>query len=132
MAKKQTFMGGVLNCRVPSKTRFGVELICRKNGINLTALVNRAVDDMLEREGLTSREPGQVFSLLDKIWDDSDVKRLIKMQDICPELLSSEDRGALDALRQVEEHNAAFGRDTPLTIEEMDRVVADFRAGDFP
>jgi len=112
--------------RVPEKVRFGLDVLATKNNAQMSALVLRAIEDMFEREALSSREPGQLLSLLDKIWDDSDAQRLLKMRAICPELLSSADRGALDAIARVEEHN---GR--PLAPDEMDQVVADFRSGEF-
>jgi hypothetical protein len=113
--------------RMPERTRFGLDLLANREGVQVSSIALRAIDLLFEREGLTSREPGQLLSVLERVWDESDAQRLLKMQSICPELLSSSDRGALHAIQQVEEHN---GRS--LTPEEMDRVVADFRAGDFP
>lgn len=113
---------------MPERTRFGLDLLAKREGVQVSAIALRAIDLLFEREGLTSREPGQLLSILERVWDESDAQRLLKMQAICPELLSSEDRGALHALHQVEEHNG--GR--PLAPDEMERVIADYRSGNFP
>lgn len=84
--------------RVPVKTRFGAELLCQKYGVPLSTIVNKAVEVLMNQEGLTARKEGDLLSLLDRLWDESEYRRMRNIQNHAPELLSSLDK---QVLRQI-------------------------------
>lgn len=96
MGRKKIHKAGVLNVRVPMRTRFGAELLSQKYGVALSAVVNRAIEQLLDAEGLSTRKKGEMFSLLDRLWDESEYLRLRNVQKLAPELLSGENRNVLD------------------------------------
>lgn len=120
MARKQTHRGATLNVRVPVKTRFGAELLCQKYGVPLSTIVNRAVEMLMKQEGLTSRNEGELLSLLDRLWDESEYRRLRNIETHTPELLSALDR---EVLRQMD-HDLLFetGVDTAILDSEVTRL----------
>ena len=42
----------------------------------MSALVVKAIERLLEDEGLTKKEPGQLFSVLDRLWSEDEVERI--------------------------------------------------------
>lgn len=124
MAKKQVYKAGVLNCRVPSKTRFGAELLCRKHRASLSTLVNAAMEKLFESEGLSTRKEGELLSLLDKIYDERPGVRTRNLLRYAPELLTPQEKMAIETLGEDEKR---LGRDfTPEELETKFRDVMSF------
>ena len=98
MRKRQVFKGTAFSLRVPEKVRFGIDLLCRKAGVQLSTLVIRAIEDLFEKEGLTTRKPGQLFSLLDRLWSQSHYTRARNIREMAPELLTQEEKDALESM----------------------------------
>lgn len=90
--KRQTFKGHSFSLRVPEKVRYGLDLLARKHHVQMSALVMRAIDKMFDDEGLNSRDQGQLLSLLDKLWSDSESERIFALQAHAPELMTPEEQ----------------------------------------
>ena len=113
MRKRQTFKGHSFSLRVPEKVRYGLDLLARKHHVQMSALVMRAIEKMFEDEGLNRREPGQLLSLMDKLWSDSEAERIYLLQQHAPELMTREEqsmRAVLDVLKVTH---------TPEEVEEQ-------------
>lgn len=124
MGRKQIHRGATLNVRVPVKTRFGAELLCQKYGVPLSTIVNRAVEVLMNQEGLTSRKEGELLSLLDRLWDESEYRRMLNIQTQAPELLSSLDK---QVLRQIAEDTLFEDRPDPAILDaEVIRLRKSF------
>lgn len=102
MRKRQVHKPHAFSVRVPDKTRFGIDLLCKKNGVQLSTLIVRAVEDLFEKEGLGTRKPGEMFSLLDKLWDENPAVRWRNIATNAPEFLSAYDMEMLQILRDTE------------------------------
>lgn len=148
MRKRQTFKGHSFSLRVPEKVRYGLDLLARKHHVQMSALVMRAIDKMFEDEGLNRREPGQLLSLMDKLWSDSESERIYLLQQHAPELMTREEqtmRAVLDVIKvaygqeEVEEllkrHNLldelANVRTSKTFADEAIKANPNFRDGDF-
>ena len=90
--KRQTFKGHSFSLRVPEKVRYGLDLLARKHHVQMSALVMRAIDKMFDDEGLNSRDQGQLLSLLDKLWSESESERILALQAHAPELMTHEEQ----------------------------------------
>lgn len=99
---------------MPDRIRFGLELVANKRDVTVSTVVMRAIEEALEREGITSREQGQMLTLLQRVWDESAPVRILKVAEVAPELLSKNDR---NFLHFVEERRRKEGRE--LTEEEL-------------
>ena len=80
-----------LTLRFDPKTRFGLELLARKQHRTVSAVVEWAVGMALNHpsEGLMFRwGKGEAELLLDRVWDVSEPDRLIRLAEIFPDLLS--------------------------------------------
>lgn len=113
MRKRQTFKGHSFSLRVPEKVRYGLDLLARKHHVQMSALVMRAIEKMFEDEGLNRRESGQLLSLMDKLWSDSEAERIYLLQQHAPELMTREEqsmRAVLDVLKVTH---------TPEEVEEQ-------------
>jgi hypothetical protein len=122
MGRKQIHRGATLNVRVPVKTRFGAELLCQKYGVPLSTIVNRAVEVLMNQEGLTSRKDGDLLSLLDRLWDESEFRRMQNINRFAPELLSAMDRDILDRINHEICHV-----EEKIPDEKLDAHVASLR-----
>ncbi len=121
MARKKVHKGSSINVRVPARTRFGAELLSHKYGTAMSAIVNRAIEMLMEEEGLTSRKKGEMLSLLDRLWDESEFKRLANLKQIAPELLSSENEQVLNEVYHQTEGAPS------LTLDQLDKEVEAVR-----
>ena len=129
--KRQTFKGHSFSLRVPEKVRYGLDLLARKHHVQMSALVMRAIDKMFDDEGLNSRDQGQLLSLLDKLWSDSESERIFALQTHAPELMTHEEqvmRMVLDVI------NVARSKDKLLGLLEqhslLDELAFDPRISD--
>lgn len=101
--KRPIFKGHSFSIRVPEKVRYGLDLLCRKHNVQISSLVLRAIEQMFEVEGLSKREPGQLLSLLDRLWSESEIERLEALQAHAPELATSKERVQIQFLKLVAE-----------------------------
>lgn len=101
MPKKQTLKGSALSVRLPDKTRYGLELAARRNKAQISAMVIRAIDDLLEREGLTKRD--DVLTWLDKLWHESEPERIKALREHAPMLMTPAEKVELSVLTLIEE-----------------------------
>lgn len=74
--KRQVLKGHSFSLRVPPRVRYALDLLSRKNGQQMSALVMKAIERFLEDEGLTKKDPGQLFSLLDRLWSEDESERI--------------------------------------------------------
>lgn len=81
--------------RLPDKTKFAIDLLCERHGASISTVISRAIEDLAERENLTTRKPGEMLSLLDKLWDEDEHQRLRNMYRHAPELMPWEVREAI-------------------------------------
>jgi hypothetical protein len=120
MRKNKPRKTSTFTVRVPEKLRFALDLLCERHQASITTVVTRAIEDLAEREKLTTREGGEMLSLLDKLYDASEYRRLTNLKNLAPELLSSWDKRVLD------EVDNQFGRES-LPDEDLDQKVAELR-----
>lgn len=121
MGRKKIHKAGVLNVRVPMRTRFGAELLSQKYGVPLSTIVNRGIELLLDHEGLSSRKKGELLSLLDRLWDESEYRRLRNLEEYAPELMSSADKSVMANLsRDITEAPEA-------TLDDLDAELIRVR-----
>lgn len=77
-----------IGVRVSPKTRYALDLIARKHGASLSALMVSAAEKLIEAEGMTVVRPGDDDCLLDKLWSESESERLLALQQYAPSLLT--------------------------------------------
>lgn len=92
-----------INARLPAHLRLGAELLAGKHGVSLSVIMERALADLLIREGLTTVPEGELVSLVDRLAALPPGARVLAVAQHRPDLLSSADRVWLAALRREEE-----------------------------
>lgn len=92
MNRRRAFKCHTFSLRVPLKIRYGLDLLARKHGIQMSALVLRAIERALEDEGLTSLPQGEFMSLLDRIYHPDKRTRLELLVETLPQLATAEER----------------------------------------
>lgn len=120
MRKNRPRKVSAITLRVPEKLRLAVDLLCERHQASISTIITRAIEDLVEREGLTTRKEGETLSLLDRLWDESEYRRLRNIETHTPELLSALDR---EVLRQMD-HDLLFetGVDTAILDSEVVRL----------
>ena len=103
MKKREVQKGHTFSVRMPEKTRYGLDLLARKHHTQISAIVIKAVDALLEAEGLTTRQPGELFSTLDKLWSESGVARLLARVEHTPELATVDEKRIYEAMQAIRE-----------------------------
>lgn len=98
MRKNRTRKTSTFTVRVPEKLRFAVDLLCERHQASLSTVVTRAVEDLAEKENLTTRSAGEMLSLLDRLYDPSEYQRLVNLMKFAPELLSEIDKKVLNQI----------------------------------
>lgn len=81
----------------------------------------RAIDKMFDDEGLNSREQGQLLSLLDKLWSESESERIQALQAHAPELMTHEEqlmRMVIDVIKASRDK-----QDLEYKLEKHDLIV---------
>lgn len=92
-----------IGVRMPPKLRYGVELLARKNGTTLSTVMVTAAERLLEGEGMANKAHGQLLSLLDRLWSESEIERLEALQAHAPELATSKEKIQIQFLGLVAE-----------------------------
>lgn len=100
MAKKQKHKTAKIDTRIPDKVRYGVDLMSRKLGLSVSSYVGRAIEKSLAIDGLATKEPGQLHSLLDRLWSESEAQRLFRLVDHAPELATSHEHKLARVMRE--------------------------------
>ncbi len=95
----------------------------------------RAIDKMFDDEGLNSRDQGQLLSLLDKLWSDSESERIFALQAHAPELMTPEEqimRMVLDVIKvsRDKQHLLTLLEKHSVTDELIDPRISDTFAND--
>ena len=90
-----------IGIRIPPKTRYALDLIARKRGASLSALMAEAADKLIEAEGLTVIRPGDKACLLDQLWSESEDGRLMSLLRYAPTLLTHPERVMADVLEHI-------------------------------
>jgi hypothetical protein len=109
MAKRPINRGAAFHVRVPERTRYGADLLCRKYATNPPQIVERALNDLFIKEGLMVREEGELTTLLDKLWSPIPEERLYRLWLHAPDLMTQEERELLQWVREmVEEEGQEF------------------------
>jgi hypothetical protein len=99
MKKRPIQKGHTFSVRMPEKTRYGIDLLARKYRTQVSAIVTKAVDALLAKEKLTTRNDGELWSLLDKLWSESPGMRIIKLVREAPELATEDEKRIGQALK---------------------------------
>jgi len=86
---------------VPPKMRYALDLIARKRGASLSALMVDAAEKLIESEGMTIVRPGDKASLLDTLWSESEDKRLLYLLYYTPTLLTHPERVMAQTLERI-------------------------------
>ena len=92
MAKKQKFKTAKVDARVPDRLAYGLQLMSRKLGMSVSAYIGRAIEQRLVLDGIDKKEPGELHSLLDKLWAPSEAERLVSLALHAPDLMSADDQ----------------------------------------
>ena len=101
-----------INTRLPAHLRQGAELLAGKHGVSLSVIMERALADLLSREGLTTVPDGELVSLVDRLAALQPGARVLAVAEHRPDLLSPADRVWLAALKE-EERRAGRSLDDP-------------------
>ncbi len=84
--------GAVLNVRVPTRLKFGLDLVARRYRESVSDVIIRALNDHMSSEngGLLGYvgDNEHAVNLLPLVWDDNEVLRTVKLALIQPELLT--------------------------------------------
>jgi hypothetical protein len=123
MAKKKMHRDAVLHCRVPGKVKYGVDLLCRMNSASTALVVEKALVALFESEGLKSKNPGELTTLLDKLWSPIPEERLYRLWLHAPDLLTQEERELLQWVKEMaEEEGQEFNVESILAKCEEKRA----------
>lgn len=79
MAKKIKHKPSKIDARISEKARYGVDLMARKLGISVSAYIGRAIEQCLVADGIDAREPGELYSKLEKLWVPNPAERLLAL-----------------------------------------------------
>ena len=90
-----------IGVRVSPKTRYALDLIARKHGASLSALMVSAAEKLIEAEGMTVVRPGDDSSLIDKLWSESEGERLLALKQHAPSLLTYPEGVMADVLYHI-------------------------------
>lgn len=105
MARQKT-KTDTIGVRVPPKMRYALDLIARKRGASLSALMVDAAEKLIESEGMTVVRPGDKASLLDTLWSESEDGRLMALLHYAPTLLTHPERVMADTLQHISTHRS--------------------------
>ena len=123
-----------IGVRMPPKLRYGIELLARKNGSTLSTVMVTAAERLLEGEGMANKAHGQLLSLLDRLWSESEIKRLEALQTHAPELATSKEKLQFQFLRLMTEVDSvedfksrffAFGGPVDAINDLTDETIAE-------
>jgi hypothetical protein len=109
--------------RMPSKLRYGLELLARRNNLTLSGQIIRAAEQMLEEAGLTSRPSGELVSSLDKLWSDDVLERALSLSKYAPELLTDDQRTAVTYVDFIDDFKDDLTKEQRL--EKVRRFLTD-------
>ena len=84
-----------IDTRVSEQIKYGAELMARKMGLSISAYVGRALEDRLIADGIGRRKPGELDSLLDRLWSASEQERIFNLAAHAPELMSDEEQSII-------------------------------------
>ncbi len=103
MAKKPKikYKPAKIDTRVPERIRYGAELMARKMGLSISGYVGRALEEKLKADGIDRREPGEIGSLLDKLWSSREDERLLNLANYAPELMTSDEQSVVSVVMRV-------------------------------
>jgi hypothetical protein len=89
--------------RMPSKLRYGLELLARRNGLTLSGQIIRAAENLLEQEGLTAKQAGAIYTRLDVLWSQNEAERLLALCQHAPELSSGDEQAMATLLSAIKQ-----------------------------
>lgn len=108
MAKKPKIKTDILSVRISPKMRYGIELAARKEHLTLSDAVTKAIDAYLERNGITVRMPGESDSLLDKVWHENELLRILSLKGSAPNLATDEELGVIAVFEKLSDMMEEF------------------------
>jgi hypothetical protein len=94
-----------INTRLPAHLRLGAELLAGKHGVSLSVIMERALADLLAREGLTTVQEGELLSLMDRLLTLQPGARVKALAEYRPDLLSAADRVWFSELQEEEKRS---------------------------
>lgn len=89
--------------RMPSKLRYGLELLARRNGLTLSGQIIRASERLLEQEGLTAKQSGEIYTKLDVLWSQNGAERLLSLCQHAPELSTVDEQSMATLLSAIKQ-----------------------------
>lgn len=85
--------------RLSAKTKYGLELLARKERDTLTGLLTRGAEALLKQGGIAAD--------LERLWDDDPLVRARNLEKLMPDLMTDNERHALTLLEFDGTHEAA-------------------------
>ena len=89
-----------IGLRISPRNKLGCEILATRHGLSVSTLVEKAVEDLLKKEGLASVKDGEIVSLLDRLLPLGPGMRILEIARYRPDLLSAVDRVWLAQLEQ--------------------------------
>jgi hypothetical protein len=90
-----------IDTRVSEQIKYGAELMARKMGLSISGYVGRALEDRLSVDGIGRRQPGELDSLLDRLWSVQEDERIFNLAVHAPELMSDEEQSIIATVMRV-------------------------------
>lgn len=94
---RQRIRTEAVGLRLSAKTKYGLELLARKENETLTGLLTKGAEALLAKGGIE----------LDQLWADDELERARKLDKLRPELMTDNERHAVTLLAFDENHEAA-------------------------
>lgn len=124
---------GVISVRVDPKLRYGLDLAARQQHISVSDAVVQAVVGYLESKGLMERQPGEIETLLDKLWNESETARIENLFNLAPGLMTGEEKAIWLTISKLREKLAdtaaeAGEEEVALRPNQLDELMPHIRA----
>ena len=100
--RKTTPKSDRIGLRISPRNKLGCEVLATRHGVSISTVVEKAVEDLLKKEGLSSIPDGEIVSLLDRLLPMRPGERILEISKFRPDLLSPEDRVWLAQLEEEE------------------------------
>lgn len=118
-----------LNLRISPKLKYGLELLARKEGKTLSALIEEVTSPVVvERLTEQRKKPGdrvqQEVSILDESWHTLAPDRLVKLAQLAPEYLSDREQTIWTVIGE----HAGYWRDETSQVPDMGAIRGNWEA----
>lgn len=131
---KKTSKSDRINARLSPDIRLGAELLASKYSVGLSTIVEKAVHDLIKREGLLAHAEGDPLSLLERLQTLRPGARLLFLDEHKSDMLSSADRVWISNVKEmiramggraiVDEHGQATEEDIEADYEAEHGIIS--------